>query len=94
MSSWEGQYDLDDGLTMPYNPEATRQAVIRLVSEMPKVDDATGSCSICIQSFSESDSESGAARRVSCGHVYHENCITNWLLSGRSSSCPMCRHDI
>ncbi|XVE80986.1 hypothetical protein DITRI_Ditri15bG0026000 [Diplodiscus trichospermus] len=60
---------------------------------MSKVADATGSCSICIQDFSESDSELGAARQVSCGHVYHDNCITNWLLSGRSSSCHVCRHD-
>ncbi|XWS35317.1 hypothetical protein CRYUN_Cryun21dG0115500 [Craigia yunnanensis] len=94
MSNWEGQFDLDEAMTMPNNPEATREAVTRLVSEMPKVDNATGSCSICIQSLSESVSELGDAKQVSCGHVYHEKCITDWLLTGRSSSCPMCRSDI
>ncbi|XP_022760819.1 E3 ubiquitin-protein ligase RNF181-like [Durio zibethinus] len=83
------QFDLVDALTMPDNPEARRQAVICLVSEMATVDDATGDCSICFQSLSE-----GTPKQVSCNHVYHRQCITDWLLNGRSNTCPMCRHDI
>ncbi|KAK1274368.1 RING-H2 finger protein ATL32 [Acorus gramineus] len=27
--------------------------------------------------------------RVSCGHMFHENCIKTWLK--RNRTCPMCR---
>ncbi|XWS26783.1 hypothetical protein CRYUN_Cryun26dG0059800 [Craigia yunnanensis] len=85
------QFDLDDAITMPENPQARQQAVIRLVSDMPTVNYATGSCSVCMESFWQSEE---AARQVSCGHVYHHNCITDWLSNGNSNSCPLCRHEI
>ncbi|XP_021290626.1 E3 ubiquitin-protein ligase RNF181-like [Herrania umbratica] len=98
---WEGgnsvpdysqEYDLADAMTMTENPEARREAVSRLVSEMATVENASGSCSICIESLKQSDK--GDAKQVSCGHVYHQTCITNWLFNGRSNSCPLCRHEI
>ncbi|XVF84321.1 hypothetical protein PTKIN_Ptkin17bG0027500 [Pterospermum kingtungense] len=60
----------DQALTMPNNPEATQERVTRNVSEMPKVDNVTANCSICIQSFSQSDP--GDAKKVSCGHIFHK----------------------
>ncbi|XP_017982271.1 PREDICTED: E3 ubiquitin-protein ligase RNF181 [Theobroma cacao] len=86
------QFDLDDAITMSENPQARQQAVTSLVSDMPVVNDATGSCSICMECFRQSDQ--GAARQVSCGHVYHHICISDWLLNGNSNSCPLCRHEI
>ncbi|KAL4324652.1 hypothetical protein GQ457_11G017510 [Hibiscus cannabinus] len=87
------QFDLDDALTMPDDVLARHQTVVRLVSDMPAVDHATGSCSICMESLSRSEG-AGSRRRVSCGHVYHHDCITDWLLNGNSNSCPLCRHEI
>jgi len=26
-----------------------------------------------------------------CNHVFHKNCIQGWILSSKSSSCPLCR---
>ncbi|XP_022756449.1 E3 ubiquitin-protein ligase RNF181-like [Durio zibethinus] len=86
-------FDLDDAITMPENLQARHQTVTRLVSDMPMVNYATGSCSICMESFWQSDG-AAASRQVSCGHVYHHNCITDWLLNGNSNSCPLCRHEI
>ncbi|TYG64107.1 hypothetical protein ES288_D06G082300v1 [Gossypium darwinii] len=87
-------FDLDDAMMMPENLQATLQTVIRLVSDMPTVHYPTGSCSICMESFWSSEGTSAAPRQVSCGHVYHHNCITVWLLNSNSYSCPLCRCQI
>ncbi|MFQ6650996.1 hypothetical protein Gotur_022924 [Gossypium turneri] len=87
---FDHQFNLDDAMTMPENLLSRHQAVVRLVSDMPAVNHATGSCSICMEGLSES--EGGGSRQVSCGHVYHHDCITDWLLNG--NSCPLCRHEI
>ncbi|GMJ07391.1 hypothetical protein like AT4G12140 [Hibiscus trionum] len=86
-------FDLDDAMMMPEDLEATAQTVTRLVSDMSTVDNATGNCSICMESFWPSKG-SCASRQVSCGHVYHRDCITDWLLYANSYSCPLCRHQI
>ncbi|GMI97755.1 hypothetical protein HRI_003444800 [Hibiscus trionum] len=86
-------FDLDDAMMMPQNLEATSHTVTRLVSDMPTVDYATGNCSICMENFWPSEGSS-ASRQVSCGHVYHHDCITDWLLNANSYSCPLCRHQI
>ncbi|KAK8602277.1 hypothetical protein V6N13_058079 [Hibiscus sabdariffa] len=86
-------FDLGDAMMMPENVEATAQTVTRLVSDMPTVDYATGNCSICMEGFWPSEGSS-ASRQVSCGHVYHDDCITDWLLNANCYSCPLCRHQI
>ncbi|XWS69934.1 hypothetical protein CRYUN_Cryun03dG0006000 [Craigia yunnanensis] len=86
------QFHLDDAITMPENLLARHQTVTRLVSDMPTVNYATASCSICMESCWKS--EGVVSRQVSCGHVYHHKCITDWLLNGNSNSCPLCRHEI
>ncbi|OMO58295.1 Zinc finger, RING-type [Corchorus olitorius] len=90
-------FDLDEAMTLPENPFARQQGIARLVSDMPTVHNATGNCSICMESFrqkSDDDDDVLAARQVSCGHVYHHSCISDWLLNGNSYSCPLCRHEI
>ncbi|KAJ1972612.1 hypothetical protein H4R34_005352 [Dimargaris verticillata] len=42
-------------------------------------------CSVCIDSFEPGD----MARRLPCGHVFHQVCIDPWLTK-KSSRCPMC----
>ncbi|KAE8731967.1 Detected protein of unknown function [Hibiscus syriacus] len=86
-------FDLDDAMMMPEDPAAMAQTITRLVSEMPTGSYATGNCSICMESLWPSDGSS-APRQVSCGHVYHHDCITDWLFNANSYSCPLCRHQI
>ena len=92
--SFTEEFDLDDAMTMPENPLARQQGVARWVSNMPAVHNATGVCSICMESLGPDHSDKEDARQVSCGHIYHHDCINNWLLNGNSYSCPLCRHDI
>ncbi|CAG9323290.1 unnamed protein product [Blepharisma stoltei] len=48
----------------------------------------SGTCSIC----TEDQSESVASVLLSCGHSYHENCITVWLRI--QGTCPQCRKQV
>lgn len=42
------------------------------------------SCPICLENFEEWDS----VLFMSCRHVFHKNCIVNWMKD--HSTCPMC----
>lgn len=43
-------------------------------------------CSICHDEFAIDD----AVLKLPCRHMYHEGCVTCWLLS--HNTCPLCRH--
>jgi hypothetical protein len=44
------------------------------------------SCAICLENF---DTSSEVKQLTICHHVFHTNCLTEWLL--RHGNCPMCR---
>ena len=44
------------------------------------------SCAICLENF---DALSDVKQLPVCHHVFHTNCLTEWLL--RHGNCPMCR---
>lgn len=46
-------------------------------------------CSICLDIFNPEDS---VVLLVVCGHVFHENCIMDWLK--KKYSCPNCKYEI
>ena len=41
-------------------------------------------CPICYDVIAE-----GASHRTTCGHVFHQACMTTWL--ERATTCPSCR---
>lgn len=45
---------------------------------------STSECVICMESIN-----SGIARALACGHVFHRACIENWLAD--ATTCPICR---
>ncbi|KAL7168256.1 hypothetical protein ACSBR2_038652 [Camellia fascicularis] len=56
--------------------------------KMDQVSGCMDQCSICLEDFS-SRSE---ATRMPCSHLYHIDCIFQWL--GKDNSCPLCRYQI
>ncbi|AYV83988.1 MAG: RING/U-box superfamily protein [Hyperionvirus sp.] len=46
------------------------------------------SCSICLEDYATGD----VIRRLNCPHIFHKNCIDNWLLLQRT--CPICRANV
>eukprot|EP00803_Ostreobium_quekettii_P007787 evm.model.scf_24.8 EVM.evm.TU.scf_24.8 scf_24:192052-209492(+) len=45
-------------------------------------------CTICITDFEKGDK----LRKLPCGHLFHEVCITRWL--SQAVDCPMCRKSL
>ena len=43
-------------------------------------------CPICLENVSEADFT------TSCGHCFHAQCLTEWLMT--SNTCPMCRTNL
>jgi len=52
----------------------------------------TTACSICLEEFEENKSEVSI---TPCLHIFHFNCLHNWLYSENSKClCPYCNHDL
>eukprot|EP00929_Paragymnodinium_shiwhaense_P016307 TRINITY_DN124585_c0_g1_i1.p1 TRINITY_DN124585_c0_g1~~TRINITY_DN124585_c0_g1_i1.p1 ORF type:complete len:469 (+),score=59.80 TRINITY_DN124585_c0_g1_i1:121-1527(+) len=53
------------------------------------VDEAAPECCVCQEEFSREK----PIKRTPCGHIFHEECLGDWL--GRySKTCPVCRTDL
>mmetsp|Transcript_14904 Transcript_14904/g.32181 ORF Transcript_14904/g.32181 Transcript_14904/m.32181 type:complete len:385 (-) Transcript_14904:219-1373(-) len=47
------------------------------------------SCPICMEDYSDAVE---ICKTSACGHVFHKQCLKNWLQTARS--CPICRNDL
>ena len=47
---------------------------------------STKTCNICLEINNDS-------LRLPCGHFFHEDCISKWLLE-KSNLCPICRKEV
>ena len=54
-------------------------------TKIDKKDDNT--CSICYSDYEENDNTS----RLHCGHVFHDECILEWIKKSSEYTCPLCR---
>lgn len=46
-------------------------------------------CAICTEGFKDEES---VVKLPVCGHVYHNPCVENWLVT--KANCPLCRADV
>ncbi|KZT76493.1 hypothetical protein F511_46484 [Dorcoceras hygrometricum] len=54
-----------------------------LFEEIPTVVTGEGRCAVCMRGFRTGGTQ------VRCGHVFHVNCIAQWV--SVNSCCPLCR---
>lgn len=56
-----------------------------------KIDSVTGECCICYDTLIDQN-----VIELNCHHVYHENCIKDWVKCDKENSleCPYCRQEI
>jgi len=71
-------------------PKGTLESQTEDVQPNDKVLSEQATCSICLEDFP--DSGTGVRRINPCGHVFHRQCLQNWLNTART--CPICRHDL
>jgi hypothetical protein len=61
---------------------------IKLEESLTYIDyseEYSGICSICYSPFSDK------ITKLNCEHIYHKDCIANWIIKGNGKNCPMCR---
>jgi len=46
----------------------------------------TKECSICFEQISDKD-----AKKTSCEHIFHQNCLDQWYVTSKHKNCPVCR---
>ncbi|KAH7536624.1 hypothetical protein FEM48_Zijuj03G0004400 [Ziziphus jujuba var. spinosa] len=56
-------------------------------------DPLGGCCGICLEDFlAEGIHDHDELHRLKCSHVYHKNCILEWLQ--KHNTCPLCRRPL
>ncbi|CAM8915658.1 unnamed protein product [Rhodiola kirilowii] len=89
---WEFDDDLEEAVTESldeYKPQMVPASEALIIASLEKVQVSdveceTLSCIICMN-----EDEVGISR-MPCTHVFHTECVENWLRI--SSSCPICRY--
>lgn len=86
----ENEYEDEDmALVDEYWMQQVVHATMTSIKELEKVRiesfDLCDNCTICLEKFSTQLE----LCRMSCSHVFHEDCITHWLET--SHFCPLCR---
>uniref|UniRef100_A0A7C9DJ44 RING-type domain-containing protein n=1 Tax=Opuntia streptacantha TaxID=393608 RepID=A0A7C9DJ44_OPUST len=96
-------FDLDEALTMPSlisiksSSEGLTTAPSNCSETLATVDvpptaarrdDQNKVCTICLDEFEPVN----VGKQLSCGHVYHLNCIQTWI--SICNTCPVCRDNI
>jgi hypothetical protein len=64
------------------NPEEIEKKTILF-----ETDSSPKTCSICLENYKPNE----PLIQLQCNHIYHPDCINDWLR--RQSSCPLCRCD-
>lgn len=61
-------------------------SVSQLIDKKDLTDET---CTICLEAMSDKEE---AIRKLACGHLYCNSCITEWL--AKSKKCPVCNIDL
>ncbi|KAH0642637.1 hypothetical protein KY290_034236 [Solanum tuberosum] len=76
----------------PVEPHHEPSVIVDTFLLIPLWDERCGdfdTCAICTAEFDEVR----LLRVLPCGHIYHHDCILDWMLTG-ALQCPYCRYDI
>ena len=57
------------------------------INKIPLLFEDNCQCIICMESFSENE----LVKQLSCGHIFHGNCIDHWL--SQQKNCPFCKEE-
>ncbi|XWS23692.1 hypothetical protein CRYUN_Cryun28dG0036700 [Craigia yunnanensis] len=80
----ESEEDAAGETTMDVNEPRFVPASKSAIEALENVSGLGSECVICLGNFAKQ------AKRMPCGHVYHGDCIVQWL--EKSHLCPLCRY--
>ncbi|KAK2986672.1 hypothetical protein RJ640_020834 [Escallonia rubra] len=69
-------------------PPAAKSAILALETVVVTSKDDVSVCAVCKDSVNVGE----MAKKLPCGHEYHEDCIVPWL--GSRNTCPVCRFEL
>lgn len=87
---------LDDRFASRMEPQPARRSTLQVdellttvrVADSNRTVDREEHCAICLDPMKDS----GDLSMLTCAHVFHEQCMGDWLRCARSpSTCPMCK---
>ncbi|PVI02235.1 hypothetical protein DM02DRAFT_653702 [Periconia macrospinosa] len=98
----EDDDDVNPSPTREYSPDPlvdrgrTSAVDERLYLETATLEECyatnTDECPICAEGFKTSEAEAGdIAKAIVCGHIFHRECLTEWVNAHTKSTCPYCR---
>lgn len=61
------------------------------ITHLAADDDEGATCVICLDCFEPDDLVSWTKHDPTCTHVFHDECIRQWLEERRQDECPSCR---
>ena len=73
-------------------PDQEEVVVIVEPEVVEQMEDVSKVCAICLDEIFEENMNVKKLAETRCGHVYHEECMTKWLMKKRT--CPECREVI
>ena len=90
------EVDITRAATMAYEDKGPPPASEQWIRRLPTVvviredflDETNRHCSICFEENLVGD----RVARLPCGHLYHRNCIIDWLKV--RCTCPICRYEL
>ncbi|VVT49320.1 uncharacterized protein SAPINGB_P002212 [Magnusiomyces paraingens] len=90
----DSSHHIGDHNTIAGNSASTKNTTTTIATtksgnNVTVVDNDLSTCAVCIDDMTPEDS----VRVLSCGHIFHDECIGPWLLS-RRACCPMCKRDL
>jgi len=78
----------EDKAAPPISEAALRRLPIVRVTEEDLCVDGNDVCVVCLEPQRVGD----AATRLPCGHLYHRECVVDWLR--KHCTCPNCRYEL
>merc|ERR1712007_165872 len=78
----------EQGGPPPASRKSIRHLPTILVRSEDLIDENNRECCICFEEHNLGDK----VTRLSCAHIYHPHCITEWLT--KHCTCPVCRYEL
>mmetsp|Transcript_15801 Transcript_15801/g.36585 ORF Transcript_15801/g.36585 Transcript_15801/m.36585 type:complete len:486 (+) Transcript_15801:114-1571(+) len=91
-NSEDSRDDFGSTKELQEHSQSCSPTITNTITEYGGFDDDEDVCPICLDNFEVGDIVMFSRHNIcSCAHVFHKDCLMNWLLEQRENECPTCR---